>query len=242
MRILKSHSTEAANSSNDNQPLFLWGQGMQSVSIAIVERQTLLRQSLSICLHDTAQTRVIWVADSPQSAIKLLADQSPDVLLLSLDANCLEACNMIQRVAATSPETRVVILADQDRDESIQKFLTRNVKGYVLKGDSVENLLDGIRQVVHGGTYFSEEIAARLSPCGSGKFHILHAPDRRMTPHQLDIIRRLALGEKVKKIASAMHLSEKTIDAHKYRIMRQLGIHNRVELTLYAIREGLIIA
>ncbi len=128
-------------------------------------------------------------------------------------------------------------------DVFIHQAISMGARGYLLKGEPAISVVSAIRIVqVHAGDYaFSETVRNRLvRDSQTGKYSICTESILcGLTLQQLSIMRHLARGESVKSIAHQFGRSEKSIDSHKYRIMHKLGIHDRVELARYAIREGL---
>jgi DNA-binding NarL/FixJ family response regulator len=110
-----------------------------------------------------------------------------------------------------------------------------------LKGEPIHNLAEAFLRAAAGEKTFSPAVAERLNYDPQTKRYSVKSetPLSSLTGRQLEVLRHLARGESVKEIARQMHLSQKSIDSHKYRIMNKLGIHDRVELARFAIREGL---
>ena len=106
----------------------------------------------------------------------------------------------------------------------------------------MQNLSDAILRAVAGESSFSPEVLERLNFNQETKRYSLKVESSlsTLTGRQVEVLRHLARGESVKEIARLMHLSHKSVDSHKYRIMNKLGIHDRVELARFAIREGLL--
>ena len=121
-------------------------------------------------------------------------------------------------------------------------MLRSKAAGYVLKTDSLASLLTAVQKVAGGGTFFSEPIRERLSldPVTGQLTAQFESRLSQLSDRQIEVLRNLAFGLSVKDVARRMHISVKSVDSHKYRIMQALGIHDRVDLARYAIREGLV--
>ena len=129
-------------------------------------------------------------------------------------------------------------------DIYIEQALRSKAAGYVLKTDSLASLLTAVQTVSKGGTFYSEPIRDRVSidPATGSARAQFESRLTQLSDRQLEVLRHLAYGLSVKDVARKMHISVKSVDSHKYRIMQSLGIHDRVDLARYAIREGLVCA
>jgi DNA-binding NarL/FixJ family response regulator len=112
-----------------------------------------------------------------------------------------------------------------------------------MKGEPFQELVSAIERVAEGEWVFSQEVLDRLIfDQQSQEYAVRHESDlSALTSRQLEVLRHLACGQSVKEISQMMHLSQKSVDSHKYRIMNKLGIHDRVLLARFAIREGLMV-
>ncbi len=178
-----------------------------------------------------------------ESAFRLILDTRPDVAVVGLNLPGRGSFDMVADLAARQNETNVLFLTDHLSDVFIDEALRLNARGYLMKHESVETVVKSIRRVADGETCFSTEIEQRLEYDSQQKTYKLHTKGhlQRLTSRQLEVLRYLARGRSVKETAKEMHLSAKSVDSHKYRIMKNLGIHDRVELARYAIREGLVL-
>ena len=147
-----------------------------------------------------------------------------------------------RRIKDHLPQTRVVFLSAYVRDGFISQALEVHASGYLTKGQNAEDLLVGIRKVLHGGTCFASEVQSRLEIGTAG---VGLAPKRRcrlelLTSREKQVLSYLARGMSKKAIARVDGTSVKTIDHHCQHLMEKLDLHDRVELTRFAIREGLV--
>ena len=127
-------------------------------------------------------------------------------------------------------------------DIYVDQALRTKVAGYVLKTDTLANLVTAVQRVANGGTFFSEQIRERitLDPVTGQMKTQCESRLATLSDRQIEVLRNLAIGLSVKDVAKKMHISVKSVDSHKYRIMQALEIHDRVDLARYAIREGLV--
>jgi DNA-binding NarL/FixJ family response regulator len=144
---------------------------------------------------------------------------------------------------ARCPESHLMLLSGFLADIFLEQALKHGFSGYVMKGEPFKQLATAIEAVAAGEWVFSPDVAERLIfNQQSNEYAVRHESDlSALTARQLEVLRHLACGQSVKEISQMMHLSQKSVDSHKYRIMNKLGIHDRVLLARFAIREGLMV-
>jgi two-component system, NarL family, response regulator NreC len=150
-----------------------------------------------------------------------------------------EATRLIRK---DRPEAKVVFLSMYDDEDYLSECLDMGASGYILKDSPSEQLITAIREVHRGGSYLSPRLLARLvddlRTHGRGQ---TRAPRfGTLTKREREILKMLAEGNSVKEIATAFELSTKTIEAHKFNLMRKLDIHNKAQLVQYAIQKKII--
>jgi two-component system response regulator NreC len=129
-----------------------------------------------------------------------------------------------------------------DDDEYLAECVSIGASGYILKESPAEQLLTAIREVHRGGSYLSPRLLTRLVDDfrTQGREAVRQPRFGTLTKREREILKMLAEGQSVKEIACAFDLSVKTVEAHKFNLMRKLDIHNKVQLVQYAIQKKLI--
>ena len=129
-----------------------------------------------------------------------------------------------------------------DDDDYLAECVDMGASGYVLKDSPVEQLITAIREVFRGGSFLSPRLLTRL--VDDLRMQNRGAPRQprfgTLTKRELEILKMLAEGKSVKEIASSFELSVKTVEAHKFNLMRKLDIHNKAQLVQYAIQKKII--
>ena len=166
-----------------------------------------------------------------------------DLVLLDLEMPGLDPLEALAYLRRALPEVKVVILSAHVKDHYLDQAMERGASGYFLKSDAPEAILEGLRRVAADEVAFSAEVEQRLgamtSAAKGSDAETAGSRLRLLTPRELDVLRHIGQGLSRADIAQRMHRSVKTVDAHHTSIMRKLDIHDRAELTRYAIREGL---
>ncbi len=162
----------------------------------------------------------------------------PDVVLLDLEMPGPPPLEAMTDALRNHPNVAVIVLSGHVRDASIRGALDGGASGYFSKSDATKLIFDGIRRVAEGGTAFGSDVAERLeSQAGTTR---VETRFDTLSPREVEVLRLVGRGMSRADIARALCRSHKTIDAHHTAIMRKLDIHDRAELTRYAIREGLV--
>jgi DNA-binding NarL/FixJ family response regulator len=204
----------------------------------LVGKSGMLTDALETCYQRHPKLRLRVVTDQDSQALDLLRETQPQFVVFET-----HRVAMIERLRDSSLKLPLIMLAEEDLSPiQMRVILECGTTGGLTTADRVETLSSVIHSVTHGGTQFSSRLEKFLQfdPI-SRRIDSEHAsPLAKLTRRQLQILRPLAEGMSVKETARLLHLSPKSIDSHKYRIMHRLQVHDRVQLTRLAIREGLI--
>ncbi len=163
----------------------------------------------------------------------------PDVVLLDIEMPGPPPLDAMIDVRRLHPVVAIVVLSGHVRDTTIRLALDRGAAGYFSKSDTPQAILDGVRCVARGSRAFGVEIRARIDSAGVAT----DGPRTKLdllTPREIEVLTLVGMGLSRADIARQLCRSHKTIDAHHTAVMRKLDIHDRAELTRYAMREGLV--
>jgi two-component system response regulator NreC len=153
--------------------------------------------------------------------------------------SCFDSARTIRK---EHPQTRIVFLSMYDDDDYLAECVDLGASGYVLKESPAEQLLTAVREVYKGGSYLTPRLLARLVEGfrSNGSSSRRPAGLASLTTREREVLKRLAEGQSVKEIAAGFDLSVKTVEAHKFNLMRKLNIHNKAQLVQYAIQKKVI--
>ena len=214
------------------------------IRIVLIDGHRLVVEPLMLRLNDEPGMEVVATATNGERGLPAVIETRPHVVVLSFNIEGPGPFELATTINQRLPETRFLYLTAFLSDILVDQALRLpNTRGYLLKSESVESLTSAIRRVAGGEYCFSPQVQSRLVyDAAEQRYTIQYEGQlKELTTRQLEVLRRLAAGESVKEVARALNLSEKSVDSHKYRIMNRLGIHDRVGLARYAIREGLLL-
>ena len=204
------------------------------IRLVLADDHASVRRSLRLLLGGESDVAVIAEASDLSSAVRELRGSSPNVLLLDLHMRGAPGIETIRRLRAQAPETEIVVVTMEQSPVFAQQALEAGAMAYVLKDRADTELAEAVRSAARGLEYVSPQIAARLDALrravgGDG-----------LTTRELEVLRLLALGHTSAEIATKLQLSRRTVETHRARILRKLGVSTRAELVAYALRRRLI--
>lgn len=211
------------------------------VTVVLADDHALVRDML----HDRLSREgmeIVGVAASGRHAVDLAGATHPDVVILDIDMPGISAFQAARAVQIASPSTRVIFLSAFVSDSYIDQALGVEASGYLTKSEPPDAIVEAIRKVHRGATSFSLEILDRIVIDASGVRlnGARHTRYDLLTDREREILGYVARGLPQKQIARLAGISVKTVQHHITHLMDKLEIHDRVELTRFAIREGLV--
>lgn len=216
---------------------------IEPISVLLVDDHALLRETLAERLNREDWLRVVGFACDAEHAIRETIRVQPNIILMDIDMPGLICFDAAQTIKSIQPETGLIFLSAHAHDSYIERALDVGARGYVTKDEPTIKVVAAIREVADGGAYFSPDVQSRLS-LGSDGIKLSAATHTRgsvLSLREREVLEYIARGYAKKTIASTMHLSVKTVDRHCTNLMTKLDIHDRVDLTRYAIREGIVV-
>ncbi|HEY7837338.1 MAG TPA: response regulator transcription factor [Terriglobales bacterium] len=210
--------------------------------ILLTDDHTLFRQGLKQLLEAEYDMQVVGEAQEGAEAVAKAAALQPDLVLMDIGMPGLASFDAVRQIRKQRPETKVVFLSMYDDEDYLQQCLAAGGSGYLLKDSPADQLISAIREVRRGGKYLSPRILSKLVE----DFSVRDPAERfkprlgTLTPREREVLKLLAEGLSVKEIAVQLHLSTKTVEAHKFNLMRKLDIHNKAQLVTYAIKRRII--
>lgn len=213
------------------------------IKIVFISEQRMLVELFSNWIHLQAGMDVVGVFSDPEEGLTATLELSPDVVVLDSELPGRGSFELISDLNARKFSSNILILATYLTDVFIEQALKLGVRGFLMNTESLESAVESIKRMVAGETVFSKEIENRLVFDSRNQRYSVRSEAllSSLTNRQIEVLRHLAMGRSVKEVAKEMFLSPKSVDSHKYRIMNKLDIHDRVELTRYSIREGLVL-
>jgi len=201
-----------------------------------------MRRGLRLLLESQPEFIVVAEAADGRQAVEQAEATQPDVAVVDIAMPNLSGIEAAQRIATSLPQTAIVILSMHSDESYVLRALKVGAKGYLLKDSAEGDLIDAIKAVHQGKTFFSPEISKMLVEDYIREIRTRGAEDSYdlLTSREREILQLLAERKSNKEIAQVLNLSIYTIETHRRNLQEKLNLHSLAELILYAVRKGVI--
>jgi DNA-binding NarL/FixJ family response regulator len=217
---------------------------MSKISIVLADDHVLVRKGIMAMLESDSELEVVGEAGNGNEALSAAKTLHPDILLLDIrmpEMNGLEAAAKLNTYA---PNTKAVILSMHDSEEYVIEALNAGAYGYLLKDTDKSEFLKALKQIHGGNKYFSGSVSnvlaklLRSQPINSSSLPKEDA--YHLTRREKEILRRVIDGQHNQEIADSLGKSVRTIETHRFNIMKKLGVNNAVDMVNKTIKENLV--
>ena len=214
-------------------------------TVVIADDHQLLRQALRRALED-AGFKVVSEASDGEEAVRLVALDRPDVVVMDVTMPVLDGIEATRRIHAATGDTRVLVLTMHDEDALRVKALRAGAVGFLTKDCAMQEVVETVRRVADGDTVFSPEIAAAMMaefPFNAERFTNGHEPDvveSPLTKREREILQLVADGHSTAEIARSLFISAKTVKNHLASIYAKLDARDRTQAVISGVRLGIV--
>lgn len=214
---------------------------MSKIKVFIADDHKILRESLIILLSRDENIEVIGEAADGQEAFGKICGLKPDVAVLDISLPGLNGLDLAAKLQQECPGVKIVILTMHKSEDFVARALFAGVKGYVLKENALEELIQSIRKVHEGGMFLSNTITELVVNSYMKESQTsVHDASKTMSTREREILQLLAEGYNNKDVSEKLNLSIKTVETHRANIMRKMGFKNITELVLFAVRNHMV--
>jgi two-component system, NarL family, response regulator len=203
----------------------------KSIRIMVVDDHPIVRSGLVLMINYTPNMEIVAEANNGLEAIGLFRQQRPDVTLMDLRMPEMSGADAIAAIHQEFTEAKIIVLTTYDGDEDIYKGLKAGAKGYIFKNAPVDEIIRAIKMVNEGRKYIPPEVGEKLS-------ERLNRP--QLSNRELDVLKLVARGLSNQQIASELYISESTVKYHINSVLSKLGVSDRTQATLVAIKRGIV--
>jgi NarL family two-component system response regulator LiaR len=215
-------------------PEILRGTRVKSVSVVLVDDHRVVTRSLKAWLESFPDIRVVGIAVSGEELLQRLDEWKPDVILQDLlMPGGIDGIETTRRILLAAPSARVIALTASMDEARMMGVLRAGAVGYIRKDAEPETLLAAVRAVAAGRTYIDPTVGKQILMQPSGMYE-------ELTLRETDVLRQLALGLSNKEIAGALSIGEETVKSHVGSLFAKLGVENRAQAVVRAIRLGIV--
>lgn len=212
------------------------------IRILLADDHTVMRRGLRLLLESQADFSVVAEASDGREAVEQAETARPHVAVLDVAMPNLSGIEAAQRIAAQTPNVAIVILSMHSDEGYVLRALKAGARGYLLKDAAESDLIEAIKAVSQGKTYFSSEISKMLVEDYIREIRSRGVEDsyELLTSREREILQLLVEGNSNKDIANRLNVSPHTVETHRRNLQDKLNLHSFAELILYAVRKRII--
>jgi DNA-binding NarL/FixJ family response regulator len=209
------------------------------IKVLLADDHSIVRAGLRRIVEESGDIEVVAEAEDGREAIQLVEKTDPDVAVIDISMPDLDGLEVISRLQNLHPKLPILVLTMHEEGQYVVRTIQAGAKGYLTKQSAPEQLVKAIRKIYDGKRYITDEaaesLALRVAKGSNGK-----SPLDSLSMRELQVLRRLAMGHTNREIATAYHISIKTVDTYRARLLKKLGLRNNAELSRFAIQNRLI--
>jgi two-component system invasion response regulator UvrY len=209
------------------------------IKVLLADDHAIVRAGLRRLVEESGDMEVVAEAADGREAIRRIRETQPDVAVIDLSMPIVDGLEVINRIRPEHPHLPILILTMHAENQYVIRAIEAGALGYITKQSAPEQLVKAIRKVVDGSLYLTsdaaESLALRISKGRRGGSAL-----DELSTRELQVLRRLALGNTNREIAEAYNISIKTVDTYRFRLLKKLNLRNNAELSRFAIQNGLI--
>jgi DNA-binding NarL/FixJ family response regulator len=204
--------------------------------VLIVDDHPIVRQGLRRIMENEKDLMVCAEAGSTREARMSVKESHPDVIIADISLKNGDGIDLVRDVRAHYPRLPILVLSAYDETFYAERLLSLGANGYIMKESSTSQVLLALRRVIDGGIYVSDHVGtAMIEKSASGGSTMSTNPIERLSNRELQVLHLIGKGLSTRETAKSLNLSIKTIESHRQRIKRRLGLQSGTQLVLYAI-------
>jgi DNA-binding NarL/FixJ family response regulator len=207
-----------------------------AVSVVIVDDHELFRNGLALMLSESG-IDVVGTAGSAEAALRLVAERHPRVVLMDVNLPGISGVQATARLTASDPEVKVVMLTVETEEDVLIGAILAGASGYLLKDAPIAEIVAGVEATTRGESLIAPELAGKLLRRMRGGRADAGTPRPRLSDRELEVLALMVDGRDNTEIADALFISPSTVKNHVASILDKLGVDNRVQAVVRAVRE-----
>ncbi|MBD2731367.1 response regulator transcription factor [Nostoc sp. FACHB-892] len=202
-----------------------------AIRVLVVDDHPVVRQGLVAMLEEAPDILVVGQAGNGQEALAVFRQKQPDATLMDLRMPQMDGVAAITAICTEFPAARIIVLTTYEGDEDIYQGLRAGAKGYLLKDAEPEELLSAIRAVHKGHKHIPPRVGAKL-------LERMASPE--LSDRELEVLQLITTGKSTQAISKALYITERTVNFHINHILSKLGVEDRTQAVIVALRRGIV--
>ncbi len=206
----------------------------KKIQVALVDDHQLFRSGINFIISDTEDIEIAFEASNGQEFLNFIDQYQPDLVLMDINMPIVDGVEATKRALEKYPDLKVLVLSMFGEVDYYNTMIDLGVKGFILKDIDNEELIEAIRKVNKGGSFFSQELLLQL---------IKHKPtdeEVELTRREKEVLELICLGFSNQEISEKLFISQRTVERHRSSLLFKTDSKNSVSLVVYAIKNGLV--
>ncbi len=213
------------------------------ITVMLAEDHLIVREGLKMLLQAEHDIKVVGEASTGGEAVTMFQTLRPDVIVMDIAMPRLNGLEATRQIRAADPDAKILILSAHSDDAYVERVVELGAAGYLVKQTSSHFLVEAIRAVWQGKTFYSPAVSSRYAKQHRKTLDRkgdLRARNTTLSRREMEVLQQIAEGGANKQIAAELKISVKTVEKHRDHLMQKLDIHDTAGLTRYAISAGII--
>jgi DNA-binding NarL/FixJ family response regulator len=202
----------------------------------LVDDHPLVRKGLAALISDAGKLEVCGQAESGESALGMLDDCKPHLIVVDVTLPGINGVDLIKRIRARNATVRILVASMHDESLFAERCLRAGANGYINKESATQDVLEAVNKVLDGEVYLSAEMTSRMLKNAVGGQLGEKSTLEKLSDRELEVFALIGKGLPTREIADRLHLSVKTIETHRDHVRQKLGINSSTELMRHAIQ------
>jgi DNA-binding NarL/FixJ family response regulator len=212
---------------------------MSKIRVLLVDDHQIIIDGLKSLLNNSGEIAVVGEANNGREAIRILDLIEIDVVLMDIDMPVMNGIDTLKEIRRQGSAVKVIILSMHNEAGMIKSLVNLGANGYLLKSSSQDEVVNAIRKVADGQSYFSTEVTLSLLNKAQSGIQVNQQVEL-LTDRETEVIQLIAEGFSNKEIGEKLFISHRTVDTHRTNIMKKLNVSNIAGLISYAIKNGIV--
>lgn len=210
------------------------------ISLLVADDHGIVRAGIRYLVEAEEDIKVCAEASDGLEALEQTEKHRPDVVILDISMPRLGGLEALDRIRTSHPDVKTILLSAHAEEPLIRNAAFLGADGYLLKSAHTSEIVSAIRAVMRGGSYYDPTLACEMVDQRRDQRPACEQPFSILSGREREVLHLIAEGLAAKEIAGQLHISTKTVEAHRTSLMRKLGVRKATELVRYAVRHGLI--
>jgi two-component system, NarL family, invasion response regulator UvrY len=209
------------------------------IRVLLADDHSIVRAGLRTIVEDSGDMLVVAEASDGNQALAKAVAVRPDVAVVDISMPGMDGLEVITRLRDLAPGLPILVLTMHEEEQYVVRSIAAGAMGYITKRSAPEQLVTAIRKIHAGGRFLSDE-AAELLALRVARSSGAKSPLDSLSNREIQVLKALAMGQTNREIASSYHISVKTVDTYRFRLLKKLNLRNNAEISRFAIQSGLI--